>query len=185
MTLHVAGVLCWPKRGMDTAGPARARQMEIAFVKLAPALAPAPAGTQPVPPRQRPLRPSTRAIRLIAAPPAPMEAVAPEETPAAPQKSAEDILAQAKRDVGKIDRDLRKASLDMALRNLVIGPTRSELLIGAAFKERGPPRIVEEVMSDGRRRSRVGNSCAVMESNGLVGARDVFRDGVKTKWSRC
>jgi hypothetical protein len=63
--------------------------------------------------------------------------------------------------------------------------TRREREIAAAFGERGPPQVVEEVMSDGRRRSRVGNKCANKESNGLVGARDVFRDGVKTRWGDC
>lgn len=70
-------------------------------------------------------------------------------------------------------------------RHLTVTLTRREREIAAAFGERGPPQVVEETMSDGRRRSRVGNKCTYKESNGLVGARDVFRDGVKTRWGGC
>lgn len=95
------------------------------------------------------------------------------------------MMLQAKRDVGKIDRELRSASLDMAERHFSLTISKRERAIAAAHGGTGPTPIIEEVMNDGSRRSRMGNMCAQMESNALVGARDVFRDGVKTRWSRC
>lgn len=183
VALHGAALLWWPQRDPGSAGAARARESAITFVRIPVQLAAAP--VRPAAPARR------RAARALAAPapPPPIRLVPapalPLETPAPPDKSAAEILLQARRDVGKIDRDLRSASLDMAERHLSLTASRRERGIAAAFVERGPPRVVEEVMSDGRRRSRVGNKCAYKESNGLVGARDVFRDGVKTRWGDC
>jgi hypothetical protein len=186
VALHAVGVLCWPKRDANKASAARSRETAIAFVSMA---APVPVPATPrrpvtpvrAKPRKAPAPPE--AMRLIA--PAPVPEVAAQAPLAPPQKSAADILRQARLDVGKIDRELRSASLDTAQRHLVLTPTKREQGIAAAFVERGPTKVVEEVMSDGRRRSRIGNKCAYMESNGLVGGRDVFRNGVRTRWERC
>jgi hypothetical protein len=183
IVLHVAGVLLWPKRDTASVHATRSNETAITFVRL-PVQLPAAAPVRPASPARRQVRKSQSVapepvMHVVAAPALPPEAPAPAE------KSAADILLQARRDVGKIDRDLRSASLDMAQRHLTVTLTRREREIAAAFGERGPPQVVEEVMSDGRRRSRVGNKCANKESNGLVGARDVFRDGVKTRWGDC
>lgn len=184
VVLHIAGVLLWPQRDGGSRSAVLARETAVTFVSM-----PVPPPARSVPP-VTPVRPRIRkaapppaipALRLIPAP----EPVAPVEAEAPVPRSAADITLQAKRDVGKIDRDLRSASLNMAERHLSLTMTQRERAIAAAFGERGPPRVVEEVMSDGRRRSRVGNKCAYKESNGLVGARDVFRDGVKTRWGDC
>ena len=86
--------------------------------------------------------------------------------------SASTIGERALRAAGKVDRELRKTSLNVAERNLTIGKIEREL-----------------EMPDGRRMSKVvtafGRYCAYKESNGLVGGRDVFRDGVKTKIGPC
>ena len=112
-------------------------------------------------------------------PPAPAEAIT------AVERSYDDIVEQAKLDVGNIDKELRKQRLDPGQRNTQFGPTKRERLIAGAMRPHGPLAQVETILPDGRRMTRVGNNCAVMESNSLVGARDVFKDGVKTKWSRC
>lgn len=185
VALHAVGVVYWPQRLPAAAGTSPARATTIAFVSIAPATRvpagpAAPSAVVPQRVRKRPAPPPP-AMRLIAPQPA-----APEAQASAPvQKSAADIVVQARRDVGKIDRDLRAASLDMAQRTLVFSPSKRERLLGGAHAERGPPQVVEQVMNDGRRVSRIGGMCFYKESNGLVGARDVFRDGVRTVWKGC
>lgn len=98
---------------------------------------------------------------------------------------ADRILSQARRDAGRIDRELREEGLTMADRKRAIGPSKFERLMADAFIERGPPRMEEHVMADGRRVSKVGKMCAYKEANGLTGARDVFKDGTKTRWETC
>ena len=94
--------------------------------------------------------------------------------------SASTIGERALRAAGKVDRELRKTSLNVAERNLTIGKAQREL---------ASTRIEELELPDGRRMSKVvtafGRYCAYKESNGLVGGRDVFRDGVKTKIGPC
>ena len=94
--------------------------------------------------------------------------------------SASSIRERALRAAGKVDRELRKTSLNVAERNLTIGKAQREL---------ASTRIEELELPDGRRVSKVISGsrsyCVFMESNGLVGGRDVFRDGVKTKVGPC
>lgn len=187
IALHVAGVLYWPQRQQGHAGPAREGEAAVFLVperKQVPTITHMAAAASRHQPAARARPPKTEAqlpsIRLI-----PAEPALAAEAPPVPSRSAEQITLQAKRDIGKIDRELRQASLDMAQRNLVFNLSRREKGIAEAFIERGPPKIIEEVMSDGRRRSRIGNKCAYMESNGLVGARDVFKNGVRTVWGDC
>ncbi len=185
--MHLLGILLWPGR-VPTVDTLR-REMAITFIKLAPKLA--------VPPTAAP-RPGVRQARARTEPampaipaPAPMtivppvQAAPPVEASIALGRSKDDIVDQAKLDVGKIDQELRKQRLDPGQRNTEFGPTKRERLIAGAMRQRGPLEQVETILPDGRRMTRVGNNCAVMESNSLVGARDVFKDGVKTKWSRC
>ena len=151
---------------------------------MRPATPTAVAAGKPRPRVQLPsVVPAENAIRLVPAVPE-AEPVAPPEPPVA-SKSADEILGQARIDIGKIDRDVRKASPDMAVRNITLCQPKLETAIAGAYKERGPPKMEEVVLPDGRRMTRVGNMCAVKESNGLVGGRDVFKDGVKTRWQTC
>lgn len=190
--LHLALMVFWPRHPVPAADSAR-RETAIAFVKvLAPParLAPAPQPKTP-PPRQAakapvlikpvPRLPHQTTVMAIPEPvqPPPSEP----QTDAAPSRV--DVMAQALAAAGKLDREARQSSLNVAERKLVLTPSRRERLIGEAFIERGPTRIIEEVMPDGRRRSRSGNMCAYKESNTLMGGRDVFRDGGKTRWEQC
>lgn len=108
---------------------------------------------------------------------------------AAPAQVTTETLAQvARRSAGAIDRQLRKASWNP--RDKVIA--RDGALVGrlgAAY--RGPATYAEErvILPDGRQMTVIhsGGStyCAAMESNTMVGGRDVFRNGVKTRISSC
>lgn len=195
--LHMALLVFWPRLSMPAADSAR-RETEITFVKvLAPPmrLAPQPKALPPQPKALLPLRAAALPAPTKPPPRLPRESTVvaiPEQvqpTPVEPQPEAalsrDNVMAQALADVGKLDREARQSSLNMADRKLVLAPSRRERLIGDAFIARGPTRIVEEVMPDGRRRSRRGNMCAYMESNVLMGGRDVIRDGVKTRWEQC
>ena len=189
VAVHIIVVLGWPKRTAPIS-QGSGRELDIAFIMLPKKLSPPPARAlrvpRPLPTEQvrraKPVPASAPSMTLI--PPAEEETAPPAEVaPIAP--SARAIVDQARSDVGAIDRELRKQSLDPALRHQKLHPGRFETAIAGAFKERGPARIIEEVLPDGSRRSRVGNMCASMESNSLSGGRDVFRDGVKTKWAQC
>jgi len=190
VALHVLAVWFLPSPSTSRGGPKKqpeSREIAISFVK------PVPPARRPVSVERAPAKPAARAPRRIASAPAmtlvpapsvPEAAPAPIE-PAAPEKTAADILNQAKADIGKVDRDLRNASPNMALRKIELHPTKLESGIAGAFKERGPQRMEEIIGPDGRRITKVGNMCAFKESNGLVGGRDVFKDGVKTRWQSC
>ena len=188
ITAHIIVVLGWPKRTAPVS-KGTMRELDIAFVTLPKSRPPAPASRVPPalpteqPRRAKPPPVSAPAVTLIQLPAVDDTAPPAEPVPVAPRADA--IVDRARRDVGAIDRELRKQSLDPALRHQKLHPGRFETAIAGAFKERGPTRIIEEVMPDGSRRSRVGNMCASMESNSLTGGRDVFRDGVKTKWAQC
>lgn len=190
VALHVLAVWFLPSPSTSRGGPkkqAESRETVISFVT------PIPPPRKPVTVERSPAKPAARApkritsepaITLVPVPAAPEPAPAPVE-PVVPEKTAADILNQAKADIGKVDRDLRNASPSMALRKIELHPTKLESGIAGAFKERGPARIEEMIGPDGRRITKVGNMCAFKESNGLVGGRDVFKDGVKTKWQTC
>lgn len=192
--LHLALMVFWPRLQVPAADSAR-RETAIAFVKvLATPVRPA-AALAPQPKTLPPRRSAKAPVRTESAPRLPRETTVvaiPEvvqpppvepQTDAAPSRV--DVMAQALAAAGKVDREARQSSLNMAERKLVLAPSRRERLIGEAFIDRAPPRIVEEVMPDGRRRSRRGNMCAYKESNVLMGGRDVIRDGVKTRWEQC
>ena len=189
IAVHIIVVLCWPRRTVPVSQGA-GRELDIAFIMLPKKLAPLPVPALRVPPpppteqvrRAKPATVSAPVVTLM--PPAIEEATPPAEVaPVAPR--AEAIVDQARGDAGAIDRELRKQSRDPTVRNQNLRQGRLEIALAGAFTERGPPRVIEEVLADGSRRSRVGNMCAAKESNTLPGGRDVFRDGVKTKWAQC
>lgn len=183
--VHIVAVYAWPGRAPANMQVLQ-KEIAVTFVHIEPKklAAPPPLAARAVPVRPAPSKAVVRepaAVTIVppAQPPAPAEAIT------AVERGYDDIVDQAKLDVGKIDKELRKQRLDPGQRNTQFGPTKRERLIAGAMRQRGPLAQVETILPDGRRMTRVGNNCAVMESNGLVGARDVFKDGVKTKWSRC
>jgi type IV secretory pathway VirB10-like protein len=187
--LHLALLMVLPHHAGAGSDAAARKVIDLVFVRT-------PEKPKPTLMPEQPFRPERQAVTVkprvhretafVAAPqePAPPQAALAEPS-GEPLTSSADILAHARRDIGKIDRDLRKASLNMYARDTVLTPSARERAIGSAYVGGGPPPIVEIVTNDGRRISRRGNMCAEKEHNGLVGGRDVFRDGVKTKWAEC
>lgn len=194
VALHLAALYFWPSATPPNAD-ATGSQTDIAFIKP---LEPAKAEPQPSPQKRPVRRRDPIVVPLASVPFVPsvqrettvvvvsrQDDVAPVEAEVAAVPTHDDILFQARKDIGKIDRELRKTSLNLAERSTVLKPGERERLIAGAFIGRGPPPITEEVMADGRRRSRRGSMCAYKESNGLVGGRDVFSGGIKTRWEQC
>lgn len=191
VAVHLLALLSWPQR-QPPVRDATLTYSDIVFLAPPKPVRPRPAPDVATPPRK--LQPvAISAAPVIAAAPVPEALPAPAAEPLAEPAQfaarAPDILERARRDVGKIDRELRKNSLNMAERNLVLGKSKAALAFADVHAANEGTRIEESVMPDGRRISKVktrfGRYCAYKESNGLVGGRDVFRDGVKTKISGC
>ncbi|SHH69945.1 hypothetical protein [Massilia sp. CF038] len=186
LAFHILAIWLLPQRTRLDDVRTAATPLQITFVRpVAPA--PAPVVSLPSPvrnsksvPRQpKPVRAvpeSPPAMVLIPAPPV-------DQAPAAP--SAHDILQRARADLGRIDRAIRIQSPDPGARSIRAQTPRLEAAMASAFRERGPARIEELVLADGTRVSKVGNMCAFKESNSLTGGRDVFKDGIKTRWQTC
>lgn len=185
--LHLALVLLWPRDSGSDQPLAARNESAVVFVKARSVPKDVASPQRQVRPRlPNPLKlPVRREPAMVFVPTPLTEAPAPAAESVAPPAIAADILAQARRDVGKIDRDLRKSSLNIFARESVLTPSAREKAFAAAYVGGGLPPIVETVTNDGRRISRRGNMCAEKEHNGLVGGRDVFRDGAKTKWMSC
>lgn len=193
--VHVLAVLCWPRREAVVTGQPSARTTTVFFVPVpqpaAPAVTTAPTPTRAVA-RSRPVRPAPAAATLVFVPAAPDTATPPIPVPqepvlssAPPQPDADEIRANALKSVGAIDKELRKASLNMAERHLSYQRPGLERAIASAHRPRGLPKIEELRMSDGRAVSRIGNMCAYKESNALTGGRDVIQNGVRTMFTTC
>ena len=106
----------------------------------------------------------------------------------APDPFAEQAPAPAARpayDIGKIDKEVRRQSLNPAVRDPVLLAPKMERLIGAAKTQRGPPVVEELVLSDGTRVSKVGRMCAQKRSSAMVGGYDAFKNGNETLWRQC
>lgn len=193
--VHVLAVLCWPRRDAVVAAQPSSRTTTVFFVPVprpaAPAVATAPAPARAVA-RSRTARQAPAAATLVFVPAAPDTATPPIALPqepvlsaAPPQAEADEIRTQALKSVGAIDKELRKASLNMAERHISYQRPALERAIASAHKPRGPLRIEELRMSDGRAVSRIGNMCAYKESNALTGGRDVIQNGVRTMFTTC
>lgn len=188
IALHLLALWLWVNRKVTRDVAPAAHFTEVFFPRLTPVPAAPPA---PLPRRPR----STAApsavepphpITLITPPPAP---ATPRAEPAPPARFTDQVMEQARRDLGKIDRELRKGSLNMAEREPVVYAAKRSSLIAGAYIGHDADRIEETTFADGRRMSKVtrgGKSfCVYKESNGLVGGRDVFRDGVRTMVTSC
>lgn len=190
VALHLALIWVWqfaraprpPVLDADTVVP-------IEWIAL-----PRPPVPQPEPARQpAPIaRPAAPPPIMHAAPPdAPS---APAALPAPPTPRAEGILRQARRDVGKIDQDLRKESpsqlrapADTALSRLATG-------IEAATARPRPwqaPRI-DNVMDQGGYDRRIykvttanGVYCVYYESNHAPDGLDSMKNGIRPKIMSC
>jgi hypothetical protein len=134
LALHVLGVAWWFKRDtlVRVADEPRSAVMVWLQVPLRPILPlpkPEPANRAPA---AAPLRRPPEAIRQAIAP----TAVVPDRREAANLPSAQDIVERARRDIGKIDRDLRGRAPIVPLEKPDSAQARFERGMAAAFIDR-------------------------------------------------
>lgn len=162
--------------------------------KLPQPAAPAPARTAAAPSPKPPVA-ITQAEAV--APPAPEAPPAPLAQPTQDTPSASDMLQRARKDIGKIDKDLRKefpgarikAPKDSPQLRLVRGIEHAAEMAPPKWYE---PAKVKEIIDPGpygRRRYRVitafGTYCTTYESNRSPDGRDVMQKGPTPKHTNC
>lgn len=175
--------------------------------KLPPVVPPPLHMTKPtipaVPARQAPPSSPAAVTETAAVPTLPSPTPAPAPTPATlgaetPPRSAEDILAQAKRDIGKIDKDLRTHTFQGKL--IKAPPNTPQIRLAKAFDEAAAavpnkwyekPKV-EELLDDGGYGRRIykvtganGTYCITVESNHAPDGIDVIQNGIKPKITNC
>ena len=131
------------------------------------------------------------------APPAPEAPAAPLAQPAQDTPSVDDMLQRARKDIGKIDKDLRKefpgarikAPKDSPQLRLARGIEHAAEMAPPKWYE---PAKVKEIIDPGpygRRRYRVvtafGTYCTTYESNRSPDGRDVMQKGPTPKHTNC
>lgn len=131
------------------------------------------------------------------APPAPAAAPA---TPgaAAPSRSADDILQQAKRDIGKIDQDLRtntfqgkliQAPADSPAIRLKKGFDEAAAVTPNKWFEKPKVETLLDAGGYSRRINRVrgalGTYCITTESNHAPDGLDIMKNGIQQKLTTC
>ncbi len=195
--IHIALFAAWqlarPRVPADSDAPRRA----IALLRMV-----APPAARPAPPKAVPTaRPAAPAPRHAAPPPsaaAAAAAVVPAiVAPEPPAASVADILHNAKRDIGRIDQDLRKAHPGQPIK---APPDSAQIRLASGIAhaaEMAPPRWFEapktsEIIDPGgygRKRVRVitanGTYCVTYESNHAPDGRDVIRNGPAQKTTNC
>ncbi len=206
VVVHLALVLWWllaRQPGPDTDGtPAEAIQWvdvrpRPAVVTAPPAPAPAPR-KPPAAPRNMLARPAPAApAATVAAVAAPQETPVAPVAPAPPAKSAYDMMQQARRDIGKIDKEIKKEFPEQHIKKPLDTPqARLEKGFDLAA-EMAPPKWYEKAKVTelidaggyGRKRYRVitaqGTYCMTYESNHSPNGQDPFTRGMKPKMTNC
>lgn len=205
LAVHLALLLGWQMTRHAPVPPGASERMYWVNVPMAQAAKRREEAAAPA--RAPQARPAARASRArapvrAAAPAPPQPIVAPAQAPAesaaeAPGKSGYDILQQARRDLGKISKDLGKEFPEQKIkapRNTA--QTRLEKGIALA-NELAPPKWYEapkikEIVdpgSYGRRRYRIttalGTYCMTYESNHAPDGIDVIARGMQQKRTTC
>jgi hypothetical protein len=137
---------------------------------------------------------STRKAQPPSPPASPRDRIAPDDSnttaPATPSTGelTDDLLARAKRDVGKIDRDLRNASPKYLQGPHDSPQRRLERGIAAAGKV-GEHTLLEKVYPNGRRVTKVsgpgGEYCVTYEGVGATDGVDQIQRGIHGKVIGC
>lgn len=196
IALHLALILGW--RLAMIVPPTSERSEAIQWLTLQP-LRPAkklphPATNATVP-RPAMANSAQGAPTELAPSPVTVETPAPAAAPAA--HSAGDILQQAKRDLGKIDRDLRTAypgariEVPASTRQTRLEQGFADAADAAPNRWFEAPKItaIQDPGGYGRRRYRVvtagGTYCVTYESNHAPDGRDSMKDGIKPKITTC
>lgn len=204
--LHGAGVLEWPSlrppavpAGAAGAMPDQPHQDITYLVPLMPAPTPTtaalsfalPPAALPPPPQLPMLSP---ALAPLAPPPVVSGKTSAEPAPAplaitAASAMRPGIAEQALNSAAAVDRALRKESWNPRDKVIAQDDSHFSASMAAAYVGAGAQTTEVVTLPDGRRMARIhgplGTICAQMQSNGLVGGRDVFKDGVKTQVSSC
>jgi hypothetical protein len=151
-----------------------------------------PAGSKPDKSRRTAATPARpQAIYVTPAPDVAAPSAEKKEEPAAPPAptvTAEDMITNARRSAGKIDRDLRKASpklLEAAPDSI---QSKLEKSIAVAAKPRST--TMEEIAySNGRRMTKIvgpgGTYCVTEEGVGATNGLDMIQNGVRKKTTNC
>lgn len=198
IALHLALLLGWHWARDVAPAPERDLAQRIQWIKVAP---PQPVKTPPPTPRHAAARPvATRHAAPVMAPRAPDAPAVTAPNPvaeAAPARSAADILAQARKDLGKIDQALRK---EFPTRGIQAPPDSPHIRLVKGIEhaaEMAPPKWyeaakVQELVDPGgygRRRYRVitasGTYCITIESNHAPDGIDTMKNGIKPKITTC
>lgn len=203
LALHLALILAWQVSGKLPSMPQQGSDEAMQWLTL-PALAPRsePAAPAPVEPVRPPsAAPVARAVRTEATPavaveqaPAAAPAPAAVEAPPLALPGAADIMANARRSAGEIDRALRKES-----RPLIVAPLDSPQIRMREGMEHAramaPPRMweapkVEELVNntgDGARRTRVinGNRTYCITERAPTTSIDMIEMHGKQRFTNC
>ena len=120
--------------------------------------------------------------------PEPAASIEKKEQAPAPSPPYGDLLSNAKRDIGKIDRDLRKAFPKLLEAAPDSAQARLEKGIAAAAKPTSTS--MEDFTSpDGRRMTKVtgpdGTYCVRKEGAGATDGLDTIQNGVRAKTTNC
>ena len=183
---RITWLLLLPDTARQRTAP-QAPRPQARAVPPARMVAQSPAQTAPPPTlAQRPAEVAPAAApQAISAPPVGQPSDYFATTPVA----RESALEAAKRSAGAVDRQLRKEAWNP--RDKFVANAQSALAgrMAAAYQGNDGVTYEEVTLPDGRQMTKVhaggATYCAYKESNGLVGGRDVFKDGVKTAVSTC
>jgi hypothetical protein len=187
----------WTEAVRIIAAPVRPVSALPVLPRLLPAT-PIKATRAPAPVAERQLHPPLPAATSSPQPPAAAEtAHRPEAEPAAAQRSADDIMLQARRDLGGIDKQLRSerpqgivvAPADSSRRRLDKAFDRAAAAAPGGLLE--APKV-EELLDPGgynRKRYRVvgalGTYCVTYESNHAPDGIDSMQNGIRPKNRTC
>lgn len=114
-----------------------------------------------------------------------------EESPSPPAQaspSMDEIIRNAKRDIGKIDKELRRSSPSF----MQMPPTSTQSRLEKGIAAAGKPAfqaLEERTLSNGRRITKVsgpnGIYCVTHDSGGATGGIDVMQRGMSAKVTNC
>lgn len=199
LAVHLLLVFGWQMaRQVPQGGPDAPREaIEWRWIKPPAPAIPAPPKPRAVAAERAEPHPVSRPPEVISASPPAVITPDAQPAPAAAPPSADDMLQQAKRDVGKIDRDLRHESRAKGIKAPVVSAqTRLERGIEHAA-DMAPNRWyqapkVKEIIDPGgygRRRYRVvganGIYCVTYESNHAPDGLDSMKNGIVPKRTNC
>lgn len=202
LAVHLALVWGWQLARQVPAPPDTGPTKTIQWINIAP---PRPAARPPAPQPPRARADADRSRSAITKP-APIHSREPEPivatpvpvaTPEASAKSADDMLAQAKRDIGKFDKELRKEFAGKGIRAPASSPQMRMARGMEDAHDAVPPKWyqaakIKEIIDPGgygRRRYRVttafGTHCMTVESHHSPGAQLDVGKRVEPKVTNC